>query len=138
MTKPHSLEVKPISVAFLRGVLIQLLSGFKSSLLGKEGYGSVTDIRILRAEIRRNLIYNLRRARAMAELEAIHDQLAGGTKLGGKPRRAAGAAERARINVQRRIADAIKRIGEHAPEVGRHLECAIRTGAYCSYDPRRR
>ena len=35
--------------------------------------------------------------------------------LGGRARRAGGAAERARSAVQRRIKNAIDRIGEHAP-----------------------
>ena len=45
--------------------------------------------------------------------------------------------ERARVNVQRRIKDAIGRIGQSLPEVGRHLEATVRTGTFCVYDPRR-
>ena len=33
----------------------------------------------------------------------------------------------------RAIADAVKRIREHSPELARHLEAAIRTGTYCAY-----
>ena len=47
----------------------------------------------------------------------------------------AAAAERARVAVQRRVRDAIRRIEEALPEVGRHLQWAVRTGAFCSYRP---
>ena len=57
--------------------------------------------------------------------------------LGGRARRAGGATERARVNVQRRIADAIHRIQEHDATLGRHLSRAVRTGAYLSYLPER-
>jgi hypothetical protein len=33
------------------------------------------------------------------------------------------------------VRQAIARIDEHHPELGRHLERAIRTGTYCSYLP---
>jgi len=53
-------------------------------------------------------------------------------------RRGAGkAAERARINVQRRIKDAIGRIETLSPSAGRHLQWAVRTGTFCVYDPPR-
>jgi hypothetical protein len=78
-----------------------------------------------------------RQARAAAELEALQEQLAAGVGLGNRQRRSGAANERARVNVQRRIADAIKRISEISPELGRHLERSIRTGMVCSYDPRR-
>ncbi len=52
-------------------------------------------------------------------------------------RRVGGAAERARVNAQRRLADAIQRIRtSHAP-LGAHLADAVRTGLSCSYDPAR-
>ena len=55
--------------------------------------------------------------------------------LGGRERRAGAAAERARVAVQRRVRDAIRRIDEAMPEVGRHLQWAVRTGAFCAYRP---
>ena len=76
-----------------------------------------------------------RAGRARAELDALADQLAGAIGLGGRDRKAASNVERARINVQRRIKDAIRRIGEHAPEIARYLDATIRTGTYCSFEP---
>jgi hypothetical protein len=55
--------------------------------------------------------------------------------LGGRARRAGAAAERARVNVQRRIRGAIKRIGESLPELAAYLDRAVRTGTFCSYEP---
>ena len=51
------------------------------------------------------------------------------------PARPFPAVRRARINIQRRIADALRKIEEACPPVGRRLSRAIRTGAYCLYDP---
>jgi hypothetical protein len=73
--------------------------------------------------------------KAREELEAIADQLAGAVGLGGRDRKAASNVERARINVQRRIKDAIRRVAEHDAELGRYLEATVRTGTYCSYRP---
>jgi hypothetical protein len=39
------------------------------------------------------------------------------------------------VAVTRRIREAIRRIGEHAPELGKHLERSVKTGNFCSYDP---
>jgi endogenous inhibitor of DNA gyrase (YacG/DUF329 family) len=39
------------------------------------------------------------------------------------------------VNVQRRLKDAIARIGRECPIAGRHLEWAVKTGAFCSYRP---
>ena len=55
--------------------------------------------------------------------------------LGGRARRAGGAAERARSAVQRRIKNAIERIGEHAPALAALLGRTVRTGNYCVYRP---
>ncbi|MBX7098752.1 MAG: hypothetical protein K1X89_13680, partial [Myxococcaceae bacterium] len=67
------------------------------------------------------------------ELDALTEQLAAGVGLGGRARRVGGAAERARVNVQRRLKDAIERIAEGLPELGAHLRWAVRTGTFCSY-----
>lgn len=72
---------------------------------------------------------------ARAELDAIATELARAVGLGGRHRKAGGAAERARVNVQRRLRDAIARIEIHDPALARHLGWAVRTGAFCSYDP---
>jgi hypothetical protein len=76
-----------------------------------------------------------RAERLRAEIDALTGELARGLGLGGKPRRAGSAAERARIAVQRRVRDAIKKIAEHAPRLGATLDATVRTGTYCSYRP---
>jgi hypothetical protein len=73
--------------------------------------------------------------RARRELDVLVQQLASAVGLGGRVRRAGSAAERARITVQRRVREAIKKIAEHEPELGRHLDWAIRTGTFCAYEP---
>jgi hypothetical protein len=78
-----------------------------------------------------------RAVRAREELEAVAEHLAAAVGLGGRDRKAASNVERARINVQRRIKDAIRRIAEHDGELGRYLDATIRTGTYCVYRPLR-
>jgi tetratricopeptide (TPR) repeat protein len=73
--------------------------------------------------------------RARCELDLLLQQLSSAFGLGGRARRAGSAAERARITVQRRVREAIKKIAEHEAELGRHLDWAIRTGTYCAYEP---
>jgi hypothetical protein len=70
-----------------------------------------------------------------SELEAVTDQLLAGTGLGGRARRAGSRVERARVNVQRRIKDAVRRIAAEAPDLARYLEATIRTGVFCSFQP---
>ncbi|HEY5948226.1 MAG TPA: hypothetical protein VIV40_22170, partial [Kofleriaceae bacterium] len=79
----------------------------------------------------------VRAERARDELEALETELVRAAGLGGRTRRVGRAAERARINVQRRLADAMRRIAEVDAELGQHLSSAIRTGVYCSYAPER-
>jgi hypothetical protein len=77
-------------------------------------------------------------AHAMAldrEKKAIADELARATGLGGRRRLAGSATERARINVQRRLKDAIARVAEVETDLGRFLARAVRTGTYCSFRP---
>jgi len=76
-----------------------------------------------------------RAARAREEIEMLGAELGRAVGLGGRARRAGGAAERARSAVQRRIKNAIDRIGEHAPALGALLGRTIRTGNYCVYHP---
>jgi hypothetical protein len=73
--------------------------------------------------------------RARRELDMLVQQLSNAFGLGGRARRVGSAAERARITVQRRLREAIKKVGEHEPELGRHLDWAIRTGTFCAYEP---
>lgn len=53
--------------------------------------------------------------------------------LGGKSSGSGSPTERARVNVQRRIKDAIARIAESEPACGQFLERYVRTGNYCAY-----
>jgi hypothetical protein len=76
-----------------------------------------------------------RAERARSELEALTAELARATGLGGRARRAGSAAERARVAVQRRLKDALGRIEEAAPELGRHLAPRVYTGIFCAYRP---
>jgi hypothetical protein len=93
----------------------------------------------LRAEIDRaeewNDLGTLERARE--ELSALEAELRRGLGLGARPRREKQATERARIAVKRRLDDAIRRVLEVSPEVGRHLRATVRTGTRCSYVPER-
>jgi hypothetical protein len=79
----------------------------------------------------------LRAARARQELELLAAELSRAVGLGGRPRRAAGAAERARSAVQRRIKNALGRIEEQDPALARYLAGAISTGNFCSFRPTR-
>jgi hypothetical protein len=79
-----------------------------------------------------------RAARARHELEFLVAELARAVGLGGRDRRAASHAERARLNVTRAIRAAIANLARGNPALGRHLAATIRTGRYCAYlpDPR--
>jgi len=70
-----------------------------------------------------------------SEIDFITRELSRAFGLGGRQRTAGDAAERARVNVRRRIKDAVERIAEQAPDAGRYLENTIKTGRYCRYSP---
>ena len=70
-----------------------------------------------------------------SEIDFITSELSRAFGLGGRQRAAGDAAERARVNVRRRIKDAVERITEQAPDAGRYLENTIKTGRYCRYSP---
>ncbi len=91
----------------------------------------------LRAELEEAEAWrDLHRAdRLREEIEALTGELGRSLGLSGHHRKAGSAAERARSNVQRRLKDAIGKIAAHCPELGRHLDWAVRTGTYCSYRP---
>jgi hypothetical protein len=75
---------------------------------------------------------------AREELEALANELARAVGLGGRDRKAASAVERMRVNVQRRVRDAIEHVRAKDAALGKHLDAAVRTGAFCSYAPARR
>jgi hypothetical protein len=95
-------------------------------------------LRALREEIAQAEAWNDagRRERLAAEERSLTDELAGAYALGGRARRTGAAVERARTNVRRRIADALRRIEESCPRLGRELSRDVRTGTYCVYAPR--
>jgi tetratricopeptide (TPR) repeat protein len=76
-----------------------------------------------------------RASRAREEIEFLGKELAGAVGLGGRDRKAASVSERARVNVTRAIRSAVQRVAENDPELARHLDTAIRTGTFCSYEP---
>src|SRR4029450_13752905 len=76
-----------------------------------------------------------RAQKAREETDFLTRELARGVGLGGRERRVGQAAERARTAVQKRLREAIRRIEEEIPELGRHLSQTIRTGAFCAYLP---
>lgn len=76
-----------------------------------------------------------RAARAEEERQVLVEQLAAAVGLGGRDRKAASDAERARVNVTRAIKGVLDRIAEHSPALGEHFAATLRTGQFCSYAP---
>jgi hypothetical protein len=91
----------------------------------------------LRAELEEAEAFNdpVRAANARREEDFLVDELARAVGLGGRDRRAASHAERARLNVTRAIRAAIANLARANPSLGQHLSATIRTGRYCSYTP---
>ncbi len=94
-------------------------------------------IRTLRQELARAEEWNdsARADVVRTEMDALIAELSRGLGLGGKSRGFGSNAERARVNVQRRIRDAIRRVQAHDMALARHLDRSIRTGMHCIYDP---
>jgi hypothetical protein len=76
-----------------------------------------------------------RAARARGERDFLVAELARAVGLGGRDRRAASHAERARLNATRAIRAAMANLARANPALGRHLAATVRTGRYCSYTP---
>jgi hypothetical protein len=75
---------------------------------------------------------------ARAEREALIDELARATGLGGRARTAAGSSrERARIATRKAVSAAVDRIAAVDETLADHLRRSIRTGLSCSYEPGR-
>jgi hypothetical protein len=91
----------------------------------------------LRAEIDDALQADqLEKAEALqAGLDELVAELARAFGLGGRGRRVASAAERARLNVTRAIRSATAKIMAALPGAGAVLDRRIRTGLYCAYEP---
>jgi tetratricopeptide (TPR) repeat protein len=79
-----------------------------------------------------------RAAAAREELDFLGRELAGAVGLGGRDRKTASNAERARVAVTKAVRSTLKRIGEMDEELGQELVATIRTGTFCSYEPDRR
>jgi len=76
-----------------------------------------------------------RAERLAQEKSELVQALAAAVGLGGRARRAPGAAERARQSVTKALRGVVKRIVAEDPALGRHLERCVRTGMTCCYQP---
>ena len=76
-----------------------------------------------------------RAARARTEMDFIVAELARAVGLGGRDRRTAAPAERARSAVSKSLRACLKRIEKAHPALGTHLTTTVRTGYFCSYNP---
>jgi hypothetical protein len=89
----------------------------------------------LRAEVTeaKRLDQVTRAEQAEDEIAALLAELSRAVGLGGRDRRAASAAERARQSVTRALKTVMKRIAEQEPALGALFVRCIKTGACCSY-----
>jgi len=76
-----------------------------------------------------------RATQASAERDFLVRELSRAVGLGGRDRTAGSASERARASVTRAVRQALTRIRQHHPLLGKHLDHAIHTGTYCAYQP---
>jgi hypothetical protein len=72
------------------------------------------------------------KANTFRKRDFLVDELARAAGLGGRDRRAASHAERARLNATRAIRAAMANLARANPALGRHLAATVRTGRYCS------
>ena len=72
---------------------------------------------------------------ARDELEFLGRELAAAVGIGGRDRKTASQAERARVNVTRAIRNTIKRVSAYDESLGGLLEASVQTGTFCSYQP---
>ncbi|MCA1706036.1 MAG: AAA family ATPase [Actinobacteria bacterium] len=77
----------------------------------------------------------VRRERAESEKAFLVDELRAAVGLGGRARRSGSDSERARVALTRAVRSALRRIAAADPALGEHLDRAIRTGTFLSYDP---
>jgi tetratricopeptide (TPR) repeat protein len=69
------------------------------------------------------------------ERDAVELELRRALGLGGRSRRAGSTTERARVSVQKRVKEALARISEASPDLGRFLSNSVRTGTFCVFSP---
>jgi len=91
----------------------------------------------LREELEEAQEFNdLERAeRLQQEIDFLTQELANAVGLGGRNRKAASQAERARVNITRAIKAVIKKVAEQHPALERYFATTIKTGTFCSYTP---
>ena len=73
--------------------------------------------------------------RAQQEIDDLVAVLTGALGLGGRDRKTASDAERARQSVSRAVKGTVERLGEAHPALGHHLRSTVRTGVFSSYVP---
>jgi non-specific serine/threonine protein kinase len=78
----------------------------------------------------------VRQSQAQNEIHVITDRLASAVGFGGRDRKTSSDAERARSAVTKCIKKAVQKIGELNPSLGYHFAARIKTGYFCSYNPR--
>src|SRR5437016_1479248 len=96
--------------------------------------GRLAELRAEVAEAKR-LDQFARAEQAEEEIAALLAELSRAVGLGGRDRRAASAAERARQSVTRALKTVVKRIAEQEPALGAVFVHCIKTGTCCSYTP---
>jgi hypothetical protein len=123
------------------------LAGGGSGVLAEAGVGEVIDRRALAAYRQRLLEVGSELEEAedwadagrisalKSERDALLDEVATATGLGGRLRFTGSSAERARVAVQKAITAGINRIATVDPSLASHLRSSIRTGQLCSYEP---
>ena len=113
--------------------------GDAGDLLDSRGARGVSPPRSRRCEptpTRRSRPASSRRAEAVQdELDQLVANSPAAFGLGGRDRRAASAAERARLNVTRALRAAIAKLVEALPDGRAALDRHVRTGLYCAYEP---
>lgn len=128
-------------------VHVLALSGDDAQELVEESAGDVLDAPA-REAYRRRLV-ELEVALDEAELDAdrarlerlqqerqfLVQELSRAVGLAGRPRQAGSATERARVNVRKRLKQAIAKVEQVDLDAGRYLAQALRTGSFCSFRP---
>jgi len=69
------------------------------------------------------------------EMEFLTQELASAYGLGGRQRKAASAAQRARVNVTLSIKNVLKKIDKQHRSLALYFSTTIKTGTFCSYTP---
>lgn len=94
-------------------------------------------LRLLQEELAQAQTFNDsgRLEKLQEEIEFLTQELSQAVGLGGRARKAASVAERARVNVTKRIKIALRKLSEQHPTLGEHLTRTVRTGVFCIYRP---